>query len=1195
MPVSIQQFVDSLSQSGLMTAAEAGEFVNACPPGRRPADGEGLAQRLVQAGRLTRYQAAAIVQGRGKSLVFDEYVILDKLGQGGMGVVLKAEHRRMKRLVAIKVIAPATMRSPEAVKRFYREVEAAARLEHANIVTAYDARQYAGSHCLVMQYVDGKDLANIVKEHGPLPVRQAVECVLQAAQGLRYAHEQGIVHRDIKPGNLLLDRKGTVKILDMGLARIEQSATAESGGERLTQSGQIMGTCDYMAPEQALDTHTVDARADIYSLGCTLYRLLTGKTPYQADSFAKLFLAHLNDPIPSLCEARPDVPADLDAVYRKMMAKRPEHRQQSMAEVIAELERVLGGSGSETSEDSLSSGALSFLKEMTHGATGTRVAVRAKHEETLSHEAHPETDTSSRQRMLLNVSRRRPLVALAVVGIALLATVTLGVIITLRSRDGRTTTIEVPEGSQVAISREGNVDVTRPASGSAGGDKEMRRYEKRWGIKSFDQRTQAMATVELEGHSGWAERVEDRDASGFAPGKAINRRALVARPTALAGVQAWTIDTFDHPGEIRTLAFSPDGRQFASGSYDGKIIVWDVQPGKPIKPVRLLLRHENLYGLAWSSDGRMLASAGGNDGTLRLWSMPAGLLVRTRAFRAWPGTVAWSPDGRFLMIGLGFSQEPSDLQIWDWQGNEPPRAVPGMRFVRHVQWSPDGKLIAGAISGKPAMVRIWQFPSLEPVHALQLDAGCRFFAWSPDGRYLAALGGKLHVWEAASGRAHEGLPPEAGDASGPLAWIGRGRLAFALSGSDLIAWDCNARQSSVLPKPPSGFDELAVSSDGLTLVVGKKSGAVMVHRKEAGWQEFSSRSDSVVAPAFSPDGQTLACGVAGQGLYRWKLTSDGPQLLDHVVQPHLVCRETAWSGDGRTLVARFGAEPRFYDAVSGKRIAAWKEDQTHRLALSPDGRRAVTDAGRLTCREVASGKIVWQADVGGSGAAWSPDGASIAAGLEPEVGVFNAADGRLERRLAGCQPSEPGRSALVVAWSASGKLVAAMPAMGSGAIWEVSTGRQVCRMDSDSAFVLQWADHDRSVLGANSARAARWDAQSGKQQRTYIPGQMNLKDISLSSDGRLAAVGYGGAVRLQRLADGVRLRSVLFLPNDRAVTISPEGHYAGPPGVEKELVYVVQTETGQDTLTPEEFSRKYHWKNDPAQALRPIELAPDGK
>ena len=223
MAVTLEQFIANLVQSGLMSAAEVEGFQQTfagLPRGQRPADAQALARHLVQSGRLTKYQVQAIYQGKTKGLVFGEYLVLDKLRQGGMGVVLKAKHRRLGRTVAIKVLPAAAMKSPEAVRRFYREVAAAGSLDHPNIVMAYDAGEADGVHYLAMEFVDGKDLAGILNEQGRLPVGRAVDYILQAARGLLYAHGQGIVHRDIKPANLLVDKKGTVKILDMGLARM---------------------------------------------------------------------------------------------------------------------------------------------------------------------------------------------------------------------------------------------------------------------------------------------------------------------------------------------------------------------------------------------------------------------------------------------------------------------------------------------------------------------------------------------------------------------------------------------------------------------------------------------------------------------------------------------------------------------------------------------------------------------------------------------------------------------------------------------------------------------------------------------------------------------------------------------------------------------------------------------------------------
>ena len=339
MAVTLEQFAENLTRSGLMSAAELSAFQESLAPEKRPQDVQDLARELIQAGKLTRYQAAAVYHGKTRGLVLGEYTVLDQIGAGGMGQVLKARHRTMKRVVALKVLPPRAMKSAEMVKRFHREVQAAAKLEHPNIVTAYDAGEADGIHFLVMQYVDGKDLADVLATRGPLPVEQAVECIIQAARGLEYAHAKGVVHRDIKPANLLLDKDGTVKLLDMGLARIGMPGDADSeDSESLTSTGQVMGTYDYMSPEQAEDAHHVDARADVYSLGCTLYRLLTGRSPFQGDTAIQLLLAHRDAPIPSLRDARTDVPAALDAVFQRMMAKSPADRYQSMTEVIAALE-----------------------------------------------------------------------------------------------------------------------------------------------------------------------------------------------------------------------------------------------------------------------------------------------------------------------------------------------------------------------------------------------------------------------------------------------------------------------------------------------------------------------------------------------------------------------------------------------------------------------------------------------------------------------------------------------------------------------------------------------------------------------------------------------------------------------------------------------------------------------------------------
>jgi serine/threonine protein kinase len=336
MAVSLDQFRRQLVESNLMAIDDIDAILAGVPPNELPKDADQLARLLVGRQELTPYQAEQLCSGEGKSLVLGKYEVVDKLGQGGMGLVLKAVHRRMDRTVALKVLSPKVTNNPEAVRRFQREVKAAAKLEHPNIVTAYDADEAGGIHFLVMQYVAGADLAALVRQQGPLPVRQAVTYVCQAARGLAYAHAHGVIHRDVKPSNLLVDADGTVKILDMGLARLE-SAGADQ--DQITGTGEVMGTVDYMAPEQAMETKTADERADVYSLGVTLWYLLTGRPLYPAKTLVKRLLAHQTSPIPSLRDACPQVSGELGAVFAKMVAKDPSDRFQTMTEVIVALNR----------------------------------------------------------------------------------------------------------------------------------------------------------------------------------------------------------------------------------------------------------------------------------------------------------------------------------------------------------------------------------------------------------------------------------------------------------------------------------------------------------------------------------------------------------------------------------------------------------------------------------------------------------------------------------------------------------------------------------------------------------------------------------------------------------------------------------------------------------------------------------------
>ncbi len=336
-----EQLLSRLDEIGLVPPADIYRIAQANPL----ADGAELARAFCDAEFLTPFQFEVIRAGKQSDLKIGNYDVLDRLGAGGMGTVFKARHRRMKRIVALKVLSAHLSKDTTFVQRFQREVETIARFHHANIVMAFDADEAEIGHFLVMELVNGQDLSSLVFKEGPMDVAGAVQCILHAARGLEYAHAQGIIHRDIKPANLLRDESGVVKVTDLGLARFAQGAadTTATSAEGITQAGGILGTADYMPPEQAVDSSSIDHRADIYSLGATLYFLLTGKAPYKGASLMATLLLHRDAPIPSLRVARLDVPAALDDVYCRMLAKVPEDRPQSLKEVIAALEAILPG------------------------------------------------------------------------------------------------------------------------------------------------------------------------------------------------------------------------------------------------------------------------------------------------------------------------------------------------------------------------------------------------------------------------------------------------------------------------------------------------------------------------------------------------------------------------------------------------------------------------------------------------------------------------------------------------------------------------------------------------------------------------------------------------------------------------------------------------------------------------------------
>jgi serine/threonine protein kinase len=343
--VKVDNFLDLLRRSGLVENDQLNELLLRLTNDSGDAalsDSDLIADRLEEAGLVSRWQCEKLMEGRHKGFFLKNYKLLDHLGTGGMSSVYLAEHVLMHRRVAIKVLPQKRVEDSSYLARFHREAQAAAALDHRNIVRAYDVDNDGNTHYLVMEYVEGRDLQAMVKDAGPLEPAVAADYIRQAALGLEHAHQAGLIHRDVKPANLLVDRSNVVKVLDLGLARFTGEDRASL---TVAYDENVLGTADYLAPEQALDSHGVDARADIYSLGCSLYFLLTGHPPFPDGTLPQRLMMHQKHPPPSIKKERPDVPDDLIRVCLRMMAKKPAARFQSAAKVAEVLGEWLTAHG----------------------------------------------------------------------------------------------------------------------------------------------------------------------------------------------------------------------------------------------------------------------------------------------------------------------------------------------------------------------------------------------------------------------------------------------------------------------------------------------------------------------------------------------------------------------------------------------------------------------------------------------------------------------------------------------------------------------------------------------------------------------------------------------------------------------------------------------------------------------------------
>ena len=341
LKLTAQSFLQGIRQSGLLPVDDVDTFLSAYKQAGGDANNPtALAQAFVSKKLLTGWQAEQLLQGRCRGFLLGRYRLMSLLGTGENSAVFLARHTGLDRLAAIKILPAHRVKDTSYLGRFYREAKAVASLNHPNIVRAYDVDSQKNDdtelHYLVLEYIDGSNLEKLVAKEGRLSASTAVDAIRQAAMGLAHAHDAGLVHRDVKPSNILIDVDGTVKLLDLGLARFFRDEEEES--LTLKHDEKVLGTADYLSPEQAIDSHGVDHRADIYSLGVIMYEMLAGVPPYSKGDHMSVMYQHVQGKCRPCEEINPEIPAGLAAVVRKAMEIDKMKRHESMDELRAAVQ-----------------------------------------------------------------------------------------------------------------------------------------------------------------------------------------------------------------------------------------------------------------------------------------------------------------------------------------------------------------------------------------------------------------------------------------------------------------------------------------------------------------------------------------------------------------------------------------------------------------------------------------------------------------------------------------------------------------------------------------------------------------------------------------------------------------------------------------------------------------------------------------